>query len=132
MIAATIIGIAVSAACSLTLGMNTQDEIAWRASRGTALLENATALYALGLEPATVLNLLPADPNAEVSFGEEAAETIEGLQLQAVDVSVTTTTADDTGSWTARSWTGGGDSTPPTRTTNARVYRSPFQLVPFP
>ena len=132
MVAPTIIGIAVSAACSLTLGINTQEEIAWRVSRGTALLENATALYALGLEPATVLNLLPPDPNAEASFGEEAAETISGLQFQAVDVSVTTTTADDTGSWTPRSWTGGGDSTPPSRATTARVYRSPFQLVPFP
>jgi len=108
------------------------EEIAWRVSRGTSLLENATALYALGLEPATVLNILPADPNAEVTFGEEAAETISGLELQAVDVSVTTTTADDTGSWTAGSWTGGGNSTPPTRTTTAKVYRSPFQLVAVP
>jgi type II secretory pathway pseudopilin PulG len=130
LVAATILGIAVSAACSLTLGMNTQEEISWRVSRGTALLENATALYGLGLEPATVLSLLPTDSVAEVSFGDEAAETISGLQLEAVNVSVTTTTVDDTGSWTARAWTGGGDSSPKVRTTLARVYRAAFQLTP--
>lgn len=130
MVAAAIVGIAVSAACSLTLGMNTQDEIAWRVSRGTCVLENAGALYALGLEPDLAVELLPPDPNAVVSFGEPGAETVSGLEFQAVDVSVTTTTADDTGSWTAGSWSGGGNSTPPQRTTSVRVYRSPVQLVP--
>jgi type II secretory pathway pseudopilin PulG len=132
LIAAAILGIAVSAASSLSLGMNTQDEIAWRVSRGNALLENACALYGLGLTTAQVSALLPTDPQASVSFGTQASETISGLQLQAVDVTLTIQSTDDTGSWTPGSWTGGGDSSPTSRTATLRVYRSPLQLVPFP
>ncbi len=132
LIAAAILGIGVSAAATLTLGMNTQDEISWRVSRGTALLENAATLYGLGLAPATVIDLLPTDPSVTVSFGSPAEETVEGLSMQAVDISATVTTADDTGSWTAGSWTGGGNASPTIRTLTVRAYRSVFQLVPDP
>lgn len=132
LIAATILGIGLSAACSLTLGMATQDEIAWRVSRGTALLEGASGLYGLGLSTAQVSAVLPRDPQATLTLGTQASETISGLQLQAVDVSVTVTTTDNTGSWTAGRWTGGGNASATQRTNTARVYRSPLQLKPFP
>ena len=132
LIAATILSIAVSAGCSLTLGMNTQDEISWRVSRGMTVLENATALYGMGLSPDSVADLLPPDPVAEVEFGTEEEETVSGLELQAVDVTVTTRTVDDTGSWTPGAWTGGGDSTARYRSLTAKVYRSPFQLQAAP
>jgi type II secretory pathway pseudopilin PulG len=132
MIAATILAIAVGAACSLTLGMNTEDEIAWRVSRGMTLLDNATALYGLGLSPDTISRVLPTDSLAAVSFGTEASETVSDLQLQAVDVSVTIRTVDDTGSWTPGAWTGGGDASEKARVVTARVYRSSFQLAPAP
>lgn len=132
LIAATILGIALSAACSLTLGMSTQEEIGWRVSRGTALLDGACALYGLGLTTAQAAAVLPTDPQAAVTYGAQASETISGLQMQAVDVSVTITTTNGGTSWTPGAWTGGGDLTARQRTTTLRVYRSPFQLKPFP
>jgi Tfp pilus assembly protein PilV len=132
LVAASILAIGVGAAASLTLSMDTQDEIAWRVSRGTALLEAAATLHGMGLAPGTIAAVLPPDAETALSFGTVEAETVAGLELEAVDVTATTRTTDDTGSWTPGSWTGGGGATPVTRTTTVRAYRSLFQVGPHP
>lgn len=69
-VAATVLLIAVGAACALSLTMITQEEIHVRVSRAVNLVENATRLYHLGIDTevpsgstdATVFSLLPPDP----------------------------------------------------------------------
>jgi len=127
LVAASILGLAASAAASLTLSMNTQDEIGWRVTRGTALLEGAATLHGLGLSPATISAVLPRDADTSLTFGTPATETVVGLELEGLDITASTRATDDTGSWSPGSWTGGGNATPVTRTTVVRAYRSLFQ-----
>ena len=49
LIASAILGIGVSAAASLTLTMNTQEDLSWRVTRGLNLAENAAVVFGLGL-----------------------------------------------------------------------------------
>lgn len=68
-VAATVLLIAVGAACALSLTMITQEEMHVRVSRAINLVENATRLYQLGIDTEvpsgstdpTVFSLLPPD-----------------------------------------------------------------------
>lgn len=69
-VAATVLLIAVGAACVLSLTMITQEEMHVRVSRAINLMENAARIYQLGIDTEvpsgstdpTVFSLLPPDP----------------------------------------------------------------------
>ncbi len=128
LVACVILGMGVAAATSLTLSMNTQEEIAWRVSRGANQLENAAAVFNLGIDASAVPSLLPPDPAVSISAGTEITEDVSGFLLRAATFTATVTSVDDNGSWSAGSWTGGSDGAPVTRTMSARAYRSNHQL----
>jgi Tfp pilus assembly protein PilV len=131
LIASVILGIGAAAACSLSFSITTQEQIASHVSRGASIVENAAALYGLGLEPDSIMNLMPLDANVALTHGSEVAETVDGdLDLLRVDWTVTINTVDSPEkSWSEGDWTGGGDGfSPRQRTITVRAYRSSHQL----
>lgn len=130
LIASVILGVGALAASSLSFSMITQEEIAARMSRGTTMVENAAALYSLGLDATAALDLLPSDPCVTLTAGTEGTETVAtDLTLRYVEFTATITTVDDVGSWSPGYWTGGGDGAAArTRTVSVRAYRSSQQL----
>jgi len=61
-LAGAILMVALGAAASLALTTIKQEETAARVSRCLNLHEQAVRLYQLGLDPATISDILPADP----------------------------------------------------------------------
>jgi hypothetical protein len=130
LVAAGILMIGVSAAASLTLTMNTQEDIAWRVARGLNILETAAALYQMGMDKDAVIETIPLDAAVELShLDDEADETISGAgTLRGVTFRVEIQSTVDAGSWSAGTWTGGSDSTVPTRIVDARAYKATIDL----
>jgi len=62
LMASAILMIGVGAAASMSLTMVTQEEINERTVRSMNHLENAASLYRMGVDPADIVALLPADP----------------------------------------------------------------------
>lgn len=131
LIASVILGIGAAAACSLSFSITTQEQIATNVSRGASIVENAAALYGLGLDPDTILNLIPSDSHVALAHGSEVTETVDGdLDFCRVDWTVTINTVDSPGrDWSDGYWTGGGSGySPRQRTITVRAYRSSHQL----
>ncbi len=129
LIASAILGIGVSAAASLTLSMNTQEDLSWRVTRGLNMVENAATLYTLGLSPADAVKYLPTDSDTTVSVQvAEADETVSDLEFKTATFRATIEPVRDEGSWSAGMWTGGSDATIPSRTLDLKVYRSNLQI----
>lgn len=69
LIAATLLALALAAAAVLALTMTAQEENNSRIARAYNLQEQAARLYQLGLEPATIASLLPAESTViSISF----------------------------------------------------------------
>ena len=69
LVAAALLAVAVAAAASLALSMVSQEESNTRIARAFNQQEQAARLYQLGLDPTTVTNLLPPEPNVvSISF----------------------------------------------------------------
>lgn len=71
--AATIIGVAVSASVSMSATMNLQEELSWRISVALNYQENASRLWQFGLTPADVTAIMPG--TAGNPFLNEVLET---------------------------------------------------------
>jgi len=130
LVAASILMIGVSAAASLTLSMNTQEDIAWRVSRGLNMLENAALLYQMGVSKDDVIDFIPLDEAAVLSvLNDQADESVANMGvMRGVTFQVQISPVIDGGSWTAGSWTGGSDTLAPLRTVQARAYKSTIDL----
>lgn len=124
LVAAGILMIGISAASSLTLSMNTQEEISWKVARGLNMLENAAIMYQAGIVGDEPIRLIPQDPDAYLEVDSQGDETKGGLTLEGTTYRVRINPVMDAGSWSAGTWTGGSDSTVPERVLEARVYRS--------
>jgi prepilin-type N-terminal cleavage/methylation domain-containing protein len=68
MVAAAIVAAGVAAAAILAMTMNSQQEASARLARAFNTQEQAARLYQLGLDPATITNILPAEPGV-ISLG---------------------------------------------------------------
>lgn len=130
LVAASILMIGVSAAASLTLSMNTQEDIAWRVSRGLNMLENAALLYQMGVSKDDVIDFIPLDEAAILSvLNDQADESVTNLGvMRGVTFQVQISPVVDGGSWSAGTWTGGSDTIAPLRTVQARAYKSTIDL----
>jgi len=131
LVASAILMIGVGAAASLSLSITTQEEIVWRAARGVNMVETAAILYQQGIDSDTVLDLMPLDDAVTLSVvsGSEADEVIANVgTMHGITFRAEIATVIDGGSWTAGSWTGGSDASVPTRTVDARIYRSTIDL----
>lgn len=129
LVASAILGVGVSAAASLTLTMNTQEDMSWRVTRGLNLAENAAALYGLGLAPSDVIAYLPTDPDTTVTVQvAEANETVQEMSFKSATFRASIQPVRDEGSWSAGKWTGGSQATIPTRTLDLKAYRSNLQI----
>ncbi len=129
LVASAILSVGVGAAAALTLTLNTQEDISWRVTRGLNLAENAAALYGLGLSPADAIAYLPTDPDTAVTVQtSEADETVSDMGFKATTFRASITSVRNEGSWSDGMWTGGSDSTNPTRTLDLKVYRSDLQI----
>ncbi len=62
LVASSVLLIGISAAGSLSLSMVTQEEISERSIKAFSYLENAAALYRMGVDPSMISNLLPPEP----------------------------------------------------------------------
>ena len=124
LVAAGILMIGISAASSLTLSMNTQEEISWKVARGLNMLENAAMMYQAGIVGDEPINLIPQDPDATLEVDSQGDETKGGLTLEGATYRVRIRPVMDAGSWSAGTWTGGSDATIPERVHEVRVYRS--------
>lgn len=62
LVASGVLLIGVSAACSMSLSLVTQEEINERSIRAFNYLDNAARLYRLGMEPSEIPALLPSEP----------------------------------------------------------------------
>ncbi|MEC5126764.1 type II secretion system protein [Verrucomicrobiales bacterium BCK34] len=62
LVASGVLLIGVSAACSMSLSLVTQEEINERSVRAFNYLDNAARLYRLGMEPSEIPALLPNEP----------------------------------------------------------------------
>ena len=60
LVAATIIGVAVSATVSMSATMNLQEELSWRVSVALNYQENACRLWQFGLTPAEIEAVMPS------------------------------------------------------------------------
>lgn len=67
-IAAGLLVFAIVAAASMALTMQSQEEANAKVARAFNLQEQAARLYQLGLEPTTIIAILPPEPNAAVTF----------------------------------------------------------------
>lgn len=131
LVATTILMVGVGAAASLTLSINTQEEIAWRVSRGVNVLETAAILYQQGIDASTVNKLIPLDDAVDLTAitAGEADETVVGVGVvRGLTFEVDISTVEDEGSWSAGTWTGGSSGALPVRTIQARAYRSTIDL----
>lgn len=130
LVASAILMIGVGAAASLSLSITTQEEIVWRAARGVNMVETAAILYQQGIDADLVLDLIPLDEAVTLSVvGSEADEAIANVgTMRGITFRAEIATVIDGGSWTAGSWTGGSDASVPTRTVDARIYRSTIDL----
>lgn len=69
LIAAGLLGLAVAAAASLALAMASQEQQNARVARAINQQEQAVRLYQMGVDPTTILALLPPDRNVvSISF----------------------------------------------------------------
>jgi len=73
LVAATIIGVAVSASVSMSATMNLQEELSWRISVALNYQENACRLWQFGLNPADITAVMPG--TAGNPFLNEVLET---------------------------------------------------------
>lgn len=73
LVAATIVGVAVSAAVSMSATMNLQEELSWRVSVALNYQENACRLWQFGLSPAEITAVMPS--TAGNPFLNEVLET---------------------------------------------------------
>ena len=132
MIGSAILMIGISAACMLSLTMVSQEEGSVRASRALNVFENAMQLYQVGLSPAEVVALLPADPavigltltpNTSAVTGIGSPERIDA-QMQFTTMINTEPSNGTSIAWTAGKWTGGANGTTNNRLTQViAVYR---------
>ena len=129
LVASAILGVGVSAAASLTLTMNTQEEMSWRLTRGLNLAENAASLYVLGLSSTDAIAYLPTDPNTTISIqSAESSAQVEEMDFKTTTFRASILPVEDEGSWSDGMWTGGSQASIPTRTLDLRVYRSNLHL----
>lgn len=126
LVAAGLLMIGISAAASLTLTMNTQEEISWKVARGLNMLENCVMMCQLGVNGDESIRFIPSDPDATLEVILVANETNGGLTLEGNHYQVRIRPVMDAGSWSAGSWTGGSTSTLPERIVQAHAYRSTF------
>ncbi|MFT5465966.1 MAG: hypothetical protein ACI8UO_001063 [Verrucomicrobiales bacterium] len=124
LVAGGILMIGISAAASLTLTMNTQEEISWKVARGLNMLENAALIYQIHGDWSVPLRFIPPDPDVTLEAEDQADEVQGNLTLQGITYRVRISPVLDAGSWSAGLWTGGSDTTVPERTLEARAYRS--------
>tara|TARA_R110002096_G_scaffold54517_18_gene140647 strand:+ start:3997 stop:4458 length:462 start_codon:yes stop_codon:yes gene_type:complete len=129
LVASAILGVGVSAAASLTLTMNTQEDMSWRVTRGLNLAENAVALYVLGMAPSDAIAYLPTDPDTTVTVQvAEVSDTISEMAFKSTTFRASIQPVRDEGSWSEGKWTGGSQATIPTRTLDLKAYRSNLQI----
>lgn len=75
LVAATIIGVAVSASVSMSATMNLQEELSWRISVALNYQENACRLWQFGLNPTDITAVMPG--TAGNPFLNEVLDEIE-------------------------------------------------------
>ena len=123
LVASSILMIGIAAAASMSLSFVTQEEIAERSARAFNYLENAAALVHAGVDPATIAEILPAEP--VVSSLDVVDRTLAATNLGAVPTILVTVSYNPTAaseqSGTHR-WTGG--SSEATRTASIEVVRT--------
>ena len=133
-VASSVLMIGVGAACVLSLTMIGQEETHVRVARAANLVENATRLYQLGLDPSEILALLPPDQMV-VSFTAtaETAPPVTGIGTpQMVAWSLEFAPVPEDNVWAPLSWGGKPDKNLPgnadTRTIGPiKSYRTSFR-----
>lgn len=78
LVASSVLLIGISAAGSLSLSMVTQEEISERSIKAFSYLENAAALYRMGVDPAMIASLLPPEPIITSFTYSNGNQTISG------------------------------------------------------
>lgn len=123
LVASGILLIGISAAASFSLTMTTQEELNHRMARGLNHLECYSRLYQLGLDQAAIEAIIPPE------FARAAAPTMvpvlpaEG-NLEGQTIILTLNSVENEGSWSSGAWTGGSQTTIPTRQFSVRAFRN--------
>lgn len=123
--ASTILSIAVGAAASLSLTMNTQEEINHRVTRALSIQENATIMFQLGLDQAQINNLIPQDPQViyPIPFNVTTySDALVGYQQAECPMQFKTTVG--TVASGDKKWTGGAQASEQIRTNTVWVLRA--------
>ena len=135
LVASAILMIGIGAAASMSLTMLTQEEVNERTVRAMNHLENAAALYNLGLDSALIEELLPTEPVVTSLTFTSVNRTITnpsgGASLgnvSAMEIEMVFKPASTTRTWANEKWTGGDASV--TRTHTVEVFRSSQYVAP--
>ena len=121
LLASAILMIGVGAASTMTVVLNKQEEINLQVSRGTARLEAAARMFQMGLSPAQISALLPADPDGgAISFTTVGTVNIPGVGDMESTVCSLSLAIEGDGAFTG--------ATAATREESVTLYRTP--LVP--
>lgn len=130
LVASSILMIGIAAAASMSLSFITQEEIAERADKAFARLENAATLYQCGVDSSAIPGLLPPEPVVtSLTFTDR---TINATNLGAIPSVLITATWKSSGSTDTSGvsrWTGGRQDS--TRTASIEVIRAD-RTVAFP
>ncbi len=132
LVASSILAIGVSAAASLSLSFITQEEIAERAARASAYLENAAALHRAGIASSRIADLLPPEPAVTSLTFTDRTLPVAGLgNVPSTLITITWKSSGATGNSGTNRWTGGKNDT--TRTASVEVVRTAATLAsPLP
>jgi type II secretory pathway pseudopilin PulG len=124
MIAAGLLMMAISAASSLSLAMNTQAEINYSMSRALNLQENCVRAYHLGLDPADIQVLMPPEPSLASINTSTSTPTVTNVgPMDSVTWDFFIRTNTSSGAWSEGMWTGGDQGA--VREVNCRAFRAP-------
>lgn len=114
----------------MSMAMVTQEEMNHRIGRGLNIQECASRLYQLGLEPAEISAILPADSNTSLTWTAADANVsgVGAVAGQTVTASIYTTEAASNAGTNTGYWTGGAPAqggVRPQRTSVLTVFRAP-------